>query len=266
AAGRLRIPRGAGVAAHAGAHAGRVAARRDRLVPRRPGLRAGRRARLLPPRRLQGPGRARAGAPRCPRVAARLAGARPRRGRARAPRRPGARADASVMLARLWRRRRRLRVSREGKYFIVITLGVGLAALNTGNNLLFLLLGWMCSVIVASGVLSEHSLRGLAVARQQPARIHAGRPFLMGISLKNAKSRLPSLSIEIEDLVVAEPEGHRKAARPLDKKCYFLKIPAGRTQSTSYRHTFSRRGLYRFAGFRVSTKFPFALFRKSRDV
>src|SRR5262249_60088900 len=86
------------------------------------------------------------------------------------------------------------------------------------------------------------------------------------IALKRARWRRPSLSIEIEDLVVAEPEGHRKAARPLDKKCYFLKIPAGRTQSTSYRHTFSRRGLYRFAGFRVSTKVPFALFRKSRDV
>ena len=168
------------------------------------------------------------------------------------------------IFARLWRRRRRLRVSREGKYFIVISLLVGLAALNTSNNLLFLLLGWMCSVIVASGVLSEQSLRGLSVSRQAPARIHAGRPFLMGISLTNGKTRLPSLSIEIEDLVLAEPDA--KAARPLDKKCYFLKIPAGRIQSTSYRHTFSRRGLYRFTGFRVSTKFPFALFRKSRDV
>ncbi|MEM9493139.1 MAG: DUF58 domain-containing protein, partial [Myxococcota bacterium] len=54
--------------------------------------------------------------------------------------------------------------------------------------------------------------------------------------------------------------------RPLDKKCYFLKVPPGRTQRTSYRHTFSRRGMYRFTGFRVGTKFPFALFHKSRDV
>ena len=164
-------------------------------------------------------------------------------------------------LRRLLRRSRRLRSSREGKYFIAITIGVGLAAINTGNNLLFLLLGWMCSVIIASGVLSELSLRGLVVARVPPPRVFAGRPFLMGISLRNAKHRLPSFSIEIEDLVVTG-----SAARPLDKKCYFLKIPAGRTQSTSYRHTFARRGLYRFEGFRIATKFPFALFRKSRDV
>jgi len=166
-------------------------------------------------------------------------------------------------LARLFRRSRRLRSSREGKYFIAITIGVGLAAINTGNNLLFLLLGWMCSVIIASGVLSELSLRGLIVQRVPPPRVFAGRPFLMGISLRNAKGRLPSFSIEIEDLVGA---GGGSAPKPLDKKCYFLKIPSGRTQSTSYRHTFARRGLYRFEGFRVATKFPFALFRKSRDV
>jgi uncharacterized protein (DUF58 family) len=152
---------------------------------------------------------------------------------------------------------RRLRFAREGRYFVLITIGIGFGAINTGNNLLYLLLGWMMSVIIASGILSEQSLRGLVATRQAPARIFAGRPFLMGISLKNAKGRLSSFSIEIEDLV---------DDRPLDKKCYFLKVPAGRTQTTSYRHTFARRGLYRFQGFRISTKFPFALFRKSRDV
>jgi uncharacterized protein (DUF58 family) len=167
------------------------------------------------------------------------------------------------MLGRWFRRARRLRTTREGKYFIAITIGVGLAAMNASNNLLFLLLGWMCSVIIASGVLSELSLRGISVTRQPPPRIFAGRPFLMGIGLRNDKQRLPSFSIEIEDLVVS---GTPPGPRPLDKKCYFLKIPARRTQSTSYRHTFPRRGRYSFEGFRVATKFPFALFRKSRDV
>src|SRR4029079_10864682 len=53
---------------------------------------------------------------------------------------------------------------------------------------------------------------------------------------------------------------------PLDKRCYFLKIPAAKSQRTSYRHTFVRRGQYTLTGYRVATKFPFALFRKSRDV
>jgi uncharacterized protein (DUF58 family) len=152
---------------------------------------------------------------------------------------------------------RRLKFTREGRWFCGITLGIGFAAINTGNNLLYLVLGMMLSLIVASGILSELALRGLRLLRQPPSRVHAGRPFLMGITLRNEKRRLPSFSIEIEDLVFQ---------KPLDKKCYFLKIPAGRQQSTSYRHSFPRRGRYPFSGFRVSTKFPFALFRKSREL
>lgn len=170
----------------------------------------------------------------------------------------GALGAVARALRRRWREPpRRLQFTREGKYFVGITLGVGLAAINTGNNLLYLLLGMMLSLIIASGVLSEVSLRALTVTRQPPARIFAQRPFLMGIGLCNGKSRLPSFSIEVEDLV---------GPRALDKKCYFLKLPPGRLQHTSYRHTFSRRGRYTYSGFRLSTKFPFALFRKSRLV
>lgn len=168
---------------------------------------------------------------------------------------------ALARASRRWRRfftpPRRLSFTREGKYFTGITIGVGFAAINTGNNLLYLLLGMMLSLIIASGIMSELSLRNLTVTRQPPGRIHARRPFLMGIGLSNGKRRLPSFSVEVEDLV---------AGRPLDKKCYFLKLPAGRLQHTSYRHTFPRRGRYSYSGFRLSTKFPFALFRKSRMV
>jgi uncharacterized protein (DUF58 family) len=152
---------------------------------------------------------------------------------------------------------RRLRFTREGRYFTFLAVAVGIGAINTGNNLLYLVLAWMLSAIIASGIMSERVLRGLSVLRTPPPRVHAGRPFLMQLTLANAKARLPSFSIEVEDLV---------DGKPLDKKCYFLKLPAGRTQATRYRHTFSRRGLYKFDGFRLSTKFPFALFRKSRDL
>jgi len=152
---------------------------------------------------------------------------------------------------------RRIRPTRDGVLYIAVTLGVGLAALNTQNNLLYLILGMLLSLIVASGVLSEMSLRQLQVSRQVPVRVFAGRPFLMGVGLKNTKQRLPSFSVEVEDLV---------EDRPLEKRCYFLKLPAGRRQQTSYRHRLARRGAYRFTGFRISTKFPFSLFRKWRDV
>ena len=55
--------------------------------------------------------------------------------------------------------RRRLKVTKLGWWFMGLTLGIGLAAINTGNNLLFLVLGMLLASIVISGVLSEQSLR-----------------------------------------------------------------------------------------------------------
>src|SRR6185295_8398660 len=111
--------------------------------------------------------------------------------------------------------------------------------------------------IIASGILSELTLKRLTVERRPPPRVFAGEPFLMEVVIRNEKAHRASFSIEVEDLV---------GSTPLDKRCYFLKIPAAKSQRTSYRHTFVRRGLYTLTGYRVATKFPFALFRKSRDV
>ena len=160
-------------------------------------------------------------------------------------------------LRRRLRPPRRLSFTREGRIIVVLSVGVGFAAINTGNNLLYLLLGWLLSFIVASGILSEMTLKKLRVDRRPPPRVFAGEPFLMEVVIHNAKENRASFSIEVEDLV---------GTTPIDKRCYFLKIPEGKQQRTSYRHTFSRRGLYTLTGYRLATKFPFALFRKSRDV
>jgi uncharacterized protein (DUF58 family) len=153
--------------------------------------------------------------------------------------------------------RRRFPPTREGWYFLVATLLVGLGAINAGLNLLFLLWGMMLFLILASGVLSELCLRRLIPRRTPPASITAGTPYLMGIALANRKRRLPSFSIEVEDLV---------DGKPIEKRCYFLKLPAGRTQETAYRHTVERRGRLHLTGYRLSTRFPFGLIHKSRDV
>jgi uncharacterized protein (DUF58 family) len=169
----------------------------------------------------------------------------------------GARRSWLTRLARRFRPPRRLSFTREGRIIVVMAIAVGFAAINTGNNLLYLLLGWILSFIIASGVLSELSMRGLTVERRPPPIVVAGQPFLMEVAIHNDKPKLASFSIEVEDLLLG---------RPIDKRCYFLKIPPDKTQRTSYRHTIFRRGLHTFEGYRVATRFPFGLFRKSRDV
>lgn len=148
-------------------------------------------------------------------------------------------------------------LTREGKFFVGISLGVGFAAIKTGNNLLFLVFGLLVSLLVISVILSEVTLRGLNVSRLVPQHVFANRSFLIKIKLQNQKLRFPSFSIEVEDILESER---------IDKKCYFLKIPAQKTQETAYKLMFKRRGRYSFRGFRVATKFPFALYRAWRVV
>ncbi|HEX4353678.1 MAG TPA: DUF58 domain-containing protein, partial [Polyangiales bacterium] len=159
----------------------------------------------------------------------------------------------SIDSERPWRRH--LRSTREGKAFIMVTIGVGLAAFNTGNNLLFLILGFMLSLIVLSGVMSETAIRGLRVTRRLPQRAFAGKVCLVELVLHNKKSRAPSYSLEIEDL--AEDA-------PTERRCYFLKVGPGAEQAAAYRRTLTRRGPLRFVGFRVATRYPFGIFEKWR--
>lgn len=156
-----------------------------------------------------------------------------------------------------WKPPRKLKLTREGKYFIGVTFGVGFAAINTGNNLLYLLLGMLLSLIIVSGVMSELSLRNLTVVRRLPPRAQVQRAHLVEIEVFNHKRRMPSYAIEVEDL---------RAGQPADKRCFFLKVSPRSAQVAAYRRTPARRGRDRHVGFRIATRFPFGLFEKSREI
>lgn len=152
-------------------------------------------------------------------------------------------------------RGRGLRFTREGRVFVLVTLGVGAAAVNSGNNLLYLVLGLMLSLILVSGVLSDLVLLRIAGRRVLPTRAFAGSQALVEIVIVNEKERLPSFSLEVED---------RAPEEPTDRRCYFLKVEAAGEQRASYRRELGKRGVLRFELLRVSTRYPFGLFDKWR--
>jgi uncharacterized protein (DUF58 family) len=161
-------------------------------------------------------------------------------------------------LRRWFRPPRKFRLTREGKWFIGATLLLGFAAVNGGINLLFLIFGMLLCLLIANGVISEACMRRLDVRRRLPQSLFAGTPFLMGIAVRNGKSRIAAFSLEVEDLAAD--------GKPVDRRCFFLKIPAHRQQETSYRRTLAARGIHRLTGLRLSTRFPFGLLRRSLDV
>lgn len=163
----------------------------------------------------------------------------------------------------------RLRFTNEGSLFLLMTLGIGVAAVNTGNNLLYLVLGLMLSLIILSGALSDFVLLGILAKRRLPSRAVAGMPAIMEIELRNTKRWLPSFSLsavdEVDDPTKSAPKekAEEKASQgPLG--AYFLKIGPSSDHLGRYVIHPQKRGLLRFARIRVSTRYPFGFFDKSR--
>lgn len=156
-------------------------------------------------------------------------------------------------LARRLRPPRRIHFTAQGTWLILLTLGVGFAALNTGNNLLYLVLGMMLTVIGVSGILSELSVGGLSVERQLPEELHAGKPVSITLSLANLKRLLPAIGIRVYE----EPgvDADVQAA-------YFVYVPAAEEASRTVRYTFRRRGRHELPMPFVETSYPFGLFRR----
>jgi uncharacterized protein (DUF58 family) len=152
------------------------------------------------------------------------------------------------------------KISREGWVYLGGLLLVALAALNTGNNLLFLILASLIAVVLMSGILSSVSLSGVEMRLSLPEHIFAGQPVRAEVELENQKLTLPSFSLRVE----AVQEKGAAAAAMLDQPVYFPYIPKQERIEQTVPITFARRGVYCQEAFRIATRFPFGFLQKAR--
>jgi uncharacterized protein (DUF58 family) len=132
-------------------------------------------------------------------------------------------------------------------------MAVGFAAMNTGNNLLYLLLGSMLGFITVSGWLSEQAIRGLRIERRAPRAVTVGHDFRLTYEVTNAKKRLPSLAVELSEVGLPE-------------MAFLAHVPPNGQTTTRSINSFIQRGIYPLGTVTLSTGFPFGMFRKERDV
>lgn len=176
-------------------------------------------------------------------------------------RRAGVLRGAWARLRRLLRPPRILRPTRAGWCFFAIVLGVGFAALNTGNNLLYLVLSLLLSFLVLSGLFSESALRGVRIRRRLPRELYAEHDNAVWLEIHNGQRRVPSFALVIEDLLDAGPD----VVEPVGRS-FALRVGPGESELRRYALRPERRGPLALRGFRVSTRFPFGLFHKARIV
>src|SRR5580692_11107423 len=193
-------------------------------------------------------------------------------------------------------------VTRAGIIYVIVTLVIGIAALNTGNNLLYIVVAAMLAAILVSGIVSAWVLRWLELDVRLPEHVFAGRPVAGRIVLHNPRRYLPSFSIRVistrkkrkktskqcqwEATTFAFPFNRPKEQQWLrlpDRRlrrvlvlppppgifqgmAYFPFLPPQSDASADLELRFDQRGRYREDSFGLATRFPFAFLTKTRHV
>jgi uncharacterized protein (DUF58 family) len=158
-------------------------------------------------------------------------------------------------VARRFRLPRHLRVPFAGKAFLLVTFGVGVAAVNTGNNLLYLALSLNLSLILLSGVLSEGTLRHVTLKVRLASEAFAGGEAFLAVTGSAKARRFPGISLVAVLRVGKDPVTVR-----------FPDIAPGTSATRVVPFRPARRGALDSIDASVSTRFPFSLFEKSVEI
>ncbi|MGA8103877.1 MAG: DUF58 domain-containing protein [Candidatus Acidiferrales bacterium] len=153
------------------------------------------------------------------------------------------------------------KLTREGTVYLGAVFILVLAAVNTGNNLLFLVLACLLAGLLISGIFSRIVLTAIELKLELPEHIFARQPIVATLDLRNDKDLLPSFSLRVVG------EGTKtEPAQILARPVFFPYLPRQTSVQQKVELLFPKRGLYRQDAFAVRSKFPFGLFEKTRRV
>ncbi len=156
------------------------------------------------------------------------------------------------------------RLTRDGGIYLAAVAILVLAAINTGNNLLFLILACLLAGILISGVLQRIVLTGVELKFDLPEHIFAEQPVLAEVELRNEKQMWPSFSLRV--IGSGRKKAVASASEILACPVFFPYIPRMSAVRQKVELRFPRRGVYRQDAFGIRTRFPFGFFEKTREV
>lgn len=145
---------------------------------------------------------------------------------------------------------------------------VGLGAVNSQNNLLFLLLGFAVGGLVVSGVLSGSMMMRVGVRRRSIAAGRVGDPMHIEYVIENRSWLLPAFALTIEESEERRrgSDGRRAWAKATDRPRTYAEY-IGRRGARCVRADFTpvKRGEYALRDVRISSAFPFGLVEKTAE-
>ncbi|MGH9676315.1 MAG: DUF58 domain-containing protein, partial [Candidatus Acidiferrum sp.] len=190
--------------------------------------------------------------------------------------------------------------TRIGAIYVAIIFVIGIAGLNTGNNLLYIIVSALLAAIVVSGVASAGMLRRLELDASLPMHVFARRKVLGRFTLRNHRLWAPAFSISVTPLkrqpgkvkrrwqrtvwgwpLKQPPEKQwfritdlvwRPVGQPAPPPAIFngaVYFPYIARRSSAYADVelnFPRRGNYAQQGLGLATRFPFSFLTKTLPI
>ena len=145
-----------------------------------------------------------------------------------------------------------MKLTREGKRFLLAAALIGVASVNTGNNLIYLILSLMLSFVLLSYLILRVNLAGLLLEVSAAGQVFAGEKISVELRVQN-KKKIPVYSV-----IIAAPHAA--------EQIYCGEISGQGAFRERVEMVFRKRGLYAYGDFVVQSGFPFILFRKSVSV
>jgi uncharacterized protein (DUF58 family) len=146
-----------------------------------------------------------------------------------------------------------VRLTRVGTTYILFTIVIGFAALNTGNNALYIGLTFMLGCLLLSGVASKGGLKHLEVEVLQLDEAWAGRPSDARLRISN-RSRIWN----VRDVIVGAADLREPLLLPVIRKRSDADLVAP--------FVFQKRGRVQLKTLDFYTRYPFGFFLKKRRI
>jgi uncharacterized protein (DUF58 family) len=146
-----------------------------------------------------------------------------------------------------------MKTTREGKRFVIASFLIAVAAVNTGNNLIYLILSLMLAIVFLSLLLLKINLSGLSISVSIDLPVYAGDETPTTVLIDNTRGFIPAYSVHVEG---------GKNFSPV----YFAYISSRGIVKKEATVKFPRRGLYGYGDFWVRSGFPFILFSSMKTI
>lgn len=148
----------------------------------------------------------------------------------------------------------RLLLTLPGGIVIAVAMGIGAAAYNTANNILFIALSLLLACLVFSGLLSWFNMKNMAWRLRVQPPLRVGREHPVVVELTNRKQVLPAYGLWFE----INATGEKKSLRlPLRER-----LDAGGTAIIEWTLRPQTRGLFKVELLAVGSLFPFGFLKK----